>query len=271
MRGVLEVDADDAAHRAGRLVHQAAGLAEKDVLGILADLRDADLAEFVHVIIVVFAAEDRRDADLEGRRAGQAGTAQHVAGGAGVKAAHLAAVIEDTHRHAADQGGGVFSLPRLRGTDAQVHIADLFKTLGLDAHDVVLIGGDHRHDVQVDRTGQHDAVVVVGVVAADLGAAGGRVQADRAFCAELGGKMIDQRRVTLTLGGQDRFVRAVQFGKGAVVQPLRDLLLQFHGIGHNSTRLSFWTPLFRNMHKKSSVNLDKQPKTGLFVVPVSPV
>ena len=40
--GAGEVDGDDVAHAGSHLVHQAAGLAEVDVLSPLADLRDGD-------------------------------------------------------------------------------------------------------------------------------------------------------------------------------------------------------------------------------------
>ena len=138
--GILEIDGNDAAHRAGCLVHQTAGLAEENILGILADLGNADLPELLHIIVIVLAAEDGPDTDLKGSRAGKAGAPQHVAGGVGIKAAHLAAVVEDPHRHAADQGRGMLGFPGLRRADAQVHIVDFFKTVGLDPHNIVLVG-----------------------------------------------------------------------------------------------------------------------------------
>src|SRR5699024_4598813 len=44
---VGKVDGDDVAHAGGHLVHQAAGLAEIDVLGPLADLGDGDGADLL--------------------------------------------------------------------------------------------------------------------------------------------------------------------------------------------------------------------------------
>ena len=271
VRRVLEIDGDDAAHRARRLVHQAAGFAEKDVLGILADLRDAHLAEFFHIIAVVLAAQDRADAHLKRRRAGKSRPAQHIAGGVGVKTADLSPVVEDADRHAADQRSGMLGLLRLRGADAQVHIADAAKPLRFHADDVVRIGRNDRHDVQVDRTGQHNAVVVVGVVAADLGTAGGRVEAHRAVGAKLLGKMVDRLHVSRALGCQRRVVLAVQFGKSAVIQALCDLLLQFTGVRHNFNSPFLWAALFANMHKKHLVVLGKQPKSRPFTQFLYPV
>ena len=170
---ILEVDGDDAADGAGGLVHQAAGLAEEHILGVLADLGNFDLAEFSHVIVVVLTAQDGTDADLERRRTGQAGTAQHIAGGVAVKATHLAACIHNALGNAADKGGRMLGLAGLRGQDVDVNIVDFVKAQGLDADDVFLVRRYNGHHVQIDGTCQHDTVVVVGVVAADLGAAGG--------------------------------------------------------------------------------------------------
>ena len=234
---ILEVDGDDAADSTGGLVHQAAGLVEEDVLGILADLGDLDLGEFLHVVIVVLAAQDGTDADLEGSGAGQARATQHVAGGVGVKAADLAARVDDTGGHAADQGSGVLLLLLLRDQVGHVHIVDLLKAQGLDADDVLLVGGNDRYNVQVDGARQHHAVVVVGVVAADLGAAGGGVEAHGAPGAKLVLKLVDDGNVTLTLGVYVH-ISTVKFYKSCIIGTLLDLLFQFNGVRHNCTRLS---------------------------------
>ena len=249
---VLEVDRDNAADGAGGLIHQAAGLVKEHVLGVLADLRDLDLGEFLHVVIVVLAAQDGPDADLERRRAGQAGTAQHVAGGVGVEAADLAALVDDACRHAADQRCGVLFLMLLRDKVGHIDVVDLLKAEGLDADDVLLVGGNDGHDVQVDRACQHHAVVMVGVVAADLGAAGGRVQAHGALGTEFFLKLVKERNIPLTLGGGVH-VGAVKLGKSGVVIALPDLLFQFHGVRHNCTRLSAARPFLPVCTKRAYV------------------
>ena len=147
----------------------------------------------------------------------------------------------------------MFGLFRLRGADAQVHIADAAKAFRFDADDVVRIGRNDRHDVQVDRTGQHDAVVVIGVVAADLGTAGGRVEAHRAVGAKLLGKMVDRLHVPRTLGRQRRVVPAVQFGKSAVIQALCDLLFQFTGVRHNFNSPFLWAALLPTCTKSATL------------------
>ena len=239
VRRVLEVDGDGAAHGAGGLVHQAAGLAEEHVLGVLADLGDLDLREFLHVIVVVLAAEDRAHAHLERRRAGQAGAAQHIAGGVSVKAAHLAAGLHKASRHAADEARGMFHLAFLGGQDAQVHIVDLIKAVGLDPHHVILVGRHHCHNVQIDGGGHHHAVVVVGVVAADLGAAGGGIQTHFPVSAVLLREPVHQSAVPLPLGCQRGGFRPVQGGKCGVIHAFLNLLFQLHCGCHRSIHLSY--------------------------------
>ena len=249
--GILEVDGDDAADRAGRLIHQSAGLTEENILRKLADLCDLDLTELLHVIVVIFAAQDGTDADLKRCRAGQAGAAQHIAGAVAVKAAHLAAGIHNALCHAADQRGGVLGLLRLRNQNIDIDIVDLVKAQRLNADDVILIGGNDRNHVQIDGAGQHHAVVMVGVVAADLGSAGGRVKTDRAGGAVLLFKFVDQVGIALALllhGGC-----TVQLGKGGVIFALCDLLFEFNGICHDSTHLSCRGGSFRRYAQNEPV------------------
>ena len=258
---VLEVDGDNAADGAGGLVHQTAGLAEEHILGILADLGDLDLVELLHVIVVVLAAQDGTDADLKGCGAGQTGAAQHVAGGVAVKAAHLAARIHDALGYAADQGRGVLGLARLRDEVGDIDIVNFVKAQGLDADDIFLIRGDDGHHIQVDRACQHHTVIVVSVVAADLGAARGGIEAHRAVGAVFLFKFVDQVGIALALLLHG--VCAVQLGKGGVVFALCDLLFEFNGICHDSTHLSCRAALFVDMHKLSLMFLGRQPKERL--------
>ena len=79
---------------------------------------------------------------------------------------------------------------------------------------------------------------MVGMVAADLGTAGGRVEPDRAVCTEFRRETIDQLAVTRTLLRDNFLIGTVQFGEGPIIQALGDLLLQLHRIRHNATHLS---------------------------------
>ena len=105
--GVGKVDGHRAAHGGAHLVHQTAGLAEVDVLGILADLGDLNGGEGVLTEEVI---ENVAHQHLVGGGGGQAGAGQHAGGSPGVKAAHLVAHLLDLGRHAPDQGGGGVAL-----------------------------------------------------------------------------------------------------------------------------------------------------------------
>ena len=140
----------------------------------------------------------------------------------------------------------------LRDKVGHIDVVDLLKAEGLDADDILLVGGNDGHDVQVDRACQHHTVVMVGVVAADLGAAGGRVQAHGALGTELFLKLVKERNIPLTLGGGVH-VGAVKLGKSGVVIALPDLLFQFHGVRHNCTRLSAARPFLPVCTKRAYV------------------
>ena len=234
---ILEVDGDDAADSTGGLVHQAAGLVEEDVLGILADLGDLDLGEFLHVVIVVLSAQDGTDADLEGSGAGQAGAAQHVAGGVGVKAADLAARVDDTGGHAADQGCGVLLLLLLRDQVGHVHIVDLLKAQGLDADDVLLVGETTATMSRLTEPASTTPLLWSVWLPPISVRPGGGVEAHGAPGAKLVLELVDDGNVTLTLGVYVH-ISTVKFYKSCIIGTLLDLLFQFNGVRHNCTRLS---------------------------------
>ena len=232
-RRVPKVDGDGAAHRAGGLIHQAGGLAEEHILGVLADLGDLHLAEFFHVAAVVLAAEDSAHADLESRRAGQAGSAQHVAGGVSVEAPHPAAGLNDAGRHAADQRSGMLGLVRLGCQHGKVHRVHLVKAVGFQTYHLVVRGRHDGDDVQVDRRRHHHAVVVVGVVAANLGAAGRRVETHLAPLAKIALKMLNGAGIAVALCRDNVVVFRIQFAECCVVPACSNILLQSGRGCHN--------------------------------------
>ena len=155
----------------------------------------------------------------------------------------------------------MLGLARLRDEVGDIDVVNFVKAQGLDADDIFLIRGDDGHHIQVDRACQHHAVVVVGVVAADLGAARGGIEAQRAVGAVFLFKFVDQVGIALALLLHG--VCTVQLGKGGVVFALCDLLFEFNGICHDSTHLSCRAALFVDMHKLSLMFLGRQPKERL--------
>ena len=169
---VGKINGDDVAHAGSHLVHQAAGLAEVDVLCPLADLGDGDGGDlFGHEAVV----QDDADQHLEGGRGRDAAALGHVGGNVDIQTGEAGpALLEGLALAAQDGGAGVFLF--LAGRQVgQVDDAQVI-ALALDAQLVQAVGGGGCDHINVDAAGQHTAVLVVGVVAADLGAAGGTVQ-----------------------------------------------------------------------------------------------
>ena len=164
---VLEVDCHHAAHRGGHLVQQAAGLAEKDVLRILPGLGNAGGGALA---IKEQLVEDVAQQHLESGAGAEAAALEDGGGGVGVEALQLTALALEPGGYAADEGGGgvALLLPDLQAV--QLHNVH-GEALALDADDVLPVGSHGGNDIQVDTAGQHQAVLVVGVVAADLRAA----------------------------------------------------------------------------------------------------
>ena len=103
---VPEVDEHHATHARRRLVHQTTGLAEVDVLGVLADLRNFHGGERLAKKQLI---ENRADEHLERSRTRQSASGQHARAHRRVKALHVCAAPHKFRRHTANQrGGGVF-------------------------------------------------------------------------------------------------------------------------------------------------------------------
>ena len=100
---IRKVNGHHAAQGACHLIHQPAGLAEKNVFRILADLGDGNRG---------FLSPGKKGVDdiaqqhLKGGGAGQPGAFQHAGGCIGVKAFHRIPQLHEPGCHAPDQGGG---------------------------------------------------------------------------------------------------------------------------------------------------------------------
>ena len=171
-----------------------------------------------------------------------------MAGGVGVETAEFAAALREPGRNAADERSAVLGFFRLRGQDRKVDVVDLAEAVRDEPHAVVIVFGDDGEDVQVDRRGHDDAVVVVGVVAADLGAAGGAVQADLAPGAEVALKAFDGLQVARALGRDLR--GRVKFGQGGVISARLDLLFELRCCCHSGRCLRDGRAALVTMHKK---------------------
>ena len=179
---VGKVDGDNVAHAGSHLIHQAAGLAKVDVLCPLADLRNGDGGDlFCHEAVV----QNHADQHLKSGRGRNAAALGHVGGDVHVQTGQRCAALTESLALAAQQGSGGVLLLLAGGQVVKVDDAQVIP-LALHAQLVQAVGGGSSDHINVHAACQHTAVLVVGVVAADLGAAGGTIQTGLGMCAKGG-------------------------------------------------------------------------------------
>ena len=115
------------------------------------------------------------------------------------------------------------ALPFLRLCRGQVDHIQLVEPAGLDPHIAVRVPGRYRHQIQRDRCRQPVAMLVVGVVAAQLRTPRGRIHLHLPPRAEIQLELLQRRAVPRPLPGQFLRGGAVKRGKGSVPPPCRDL------------------------------------------------
>ena len=192
MGSIGKVDGHDAAHGGGHLVHQAAGLAEIVIFGILADLGDLNGGETAAVQTV----DDRPQQDLKGGRGGEPAARQDPGSHIGVKAADRMAKLRDPGGHAANE-----AQRRAKFLGADLQLVQRYGAeriaLRLDADHTLPIGSDGGQRVHADSAGQHPAQLMIRVVAAQLRTAGGGEEIARG-AAKAGRKALLDRFVHKT-------------------------------------------------------------------------
>ena len=159
------------------------------------------------------AAENGAHQHLVGGGGGEAGAGQHIGAHIGVKAAEAQVQLVEPGSDAPDEGGGG---ALLLGDDLQFLQIDalLAMALGVDADDIAVIFGHNRHRVQGDGRRQDPAPLVVGVVTADLTAAGGRVDLHHMLFAKTLSKGVDNMQIPLPLALP---AAGVQLSEGLIV------------------------------------------------------
>ncbi len=162
--GVAEVDRHCAAHGRTHLVHQSAELSEVNILRILADFGQFD---GVQLSVAEEVVEDVADQNLIGRRGAEAGTGEDVGYGACVEAADGAASLDDSRRHAPDQGGGGIGFLRPGIKVRQIHLQGGI-ALRPDPDDIPPVGGGAGQHVHVHAGAENTAPLVVRVIAPKL-------------------------------------------------------------------------------------------------------
>ena len=169
---VRKINGNNVANAGSHLIHQAAGLAKVDVLCPLADLRDLDGGDFIGHEAVI---QDHTDQHFKGGGGRNAAALGHVGGNVHIQTGQLCAALTEGFAFAAQQReGSVFLF--LAGS--KVIKADHTQVVAFALHAQLVqgVGRGGSDHINIHAAGQHAAMLVVGVVAADLGAAGGTVK-----------------------------------------------------------------------------------------------
>ena len=148
----------------------------------LADLCNGNGGDFfIHEAVV----QNHADQHLKCGRGRNAAALGHIGGNVHVQTGQLCATLTESLALAAQQGSSGVLLLLAGGQVVKVDNAQVV-ALALHAQLVQAVGGGSSDHINVHAACQHAAMLVVGVVAADLGAARGTIQTGLGMCAEGG-------------------------------------------------------------------------------------
>ena len=161
---VGKVNADDIAHAAGHLIHQAAGLAEVNVFRVLSDLGNFNGGE---PAIQKQMVKDGSKQHLKGGGAGKPAAGQHRGGAVGVKATKLRSTLGKRRRDASDQGRSGILFFFVNRQVMEVHLHRCIP-LRLHTDDPQPILRNAGRCFQIHSRRQNAAVLMIRVVAAQF-------------------------------------------------------------------------------------------------------
>ena len=142
----------------------------------------------------------------------------------------------------------MFCLILVRRQAGKINVINLAKPVRDDADHILLIFCHHCHNIEVDSRRHYHAVIMVGVIAANLGAAGRRVQAYRAAGSKIYFKILNQFQIPLTLCCDYRSIIGIQFGKRPVISTVPNTLFEFCAGSHDSFHLSIFVGYAQKRH-----------------------
>ena len=187
MLPVKEIDGYQIAYGRGGLIHEAAGLAEEDILRVLADLGDFRLG---NLSVKEQPIDNGADQYFKGGGGAQAGTGQHSGFAVGIKAGNGASQRSESGAHTPNQCGGGVDFIRLGGEGLQRNGAQGI-ALGEDPYGIGAVCPYSCLGIQIHGSGQHPAPLMVRVIAADFGTSGSG-EIPLGFLTKLGNKPLVQ-------------------------------------------------------------------------------
>ena len=168
--------------------------------------------------------ENGTEQNLERGGRGEAGAFEDIRGSVSVKSADSKPFFPESGRHPPYQRRRTVPFLRFDGQLFQLHHVHRI-SLRLDADPSAGTGGSHRDHVEIHTGGQHPAVIVVGVIAADLGTSGRGEQAQVRPVPKAVHKGLDGAAVAFALIGEA--AGTVQPGKQRVKRPAVQCFEQF--------------------------------------------
>ena len=190
-----KINGNRAAHRRRGLVHQAAGLTKVLIFGILAYARQCHRRNGPIIIQGILNLPQQQ---LKSRRRGQPGTGGNNGIGHTSKAAGRIPLLPQPGKDTSYHGGGMAPLLFVMGQVAPVQRGQRM-ALAAYLHRPLLLRRYDGQLVQRNSSSQHPAVLVVGVVAAQLGAARCRKDAHLFPFPIQPGKLLQQAQTALPL------------------------------------------------------------------------
>ena len=227
---VLEINSHNTAQGAAHLIQQPGGLAEIDVFGVLANLGDLLHGEGAPA---EQAAYDRPHQHLKTGGGGETGAPGDVGDDIGVKTGDGIAQLRDLCQNPPNDGAGGVRLRFDGGEIAAVNPGQPI-SLGVDIDCLGAVGSGAGQCVQIHRPGQYPAPLMIGMVAPDLGAAGGGEERN-------GGAVIFSEGCCVTLHDTNDAIpegrelmggAAIETGKQCVIGAVCQRLLDFRNCTH---------------------------------------
>ena len=187
MLPVKEINGYQIAYGRGGLIHQAAGLAEEDILGVLADLGDFRLG---NLPVKKQPIDNGADQHLEGGGGAEAGTGEHGGFAVGIKAGNGTPQLRESGANTPHQRRGGVDFISLGGEGLQRNGAQGI-ALGENPYGIGAVCPYSRLGIQIHGSGQHPAPLMVRVIAADFGTSGSG-EIPLGFLTKLGNKPLVQ-------------------------------------------------------------------------------
>ena len=188
---------------------------------------------------MIVLVDDSADEYLKGCRRRESAAAQDIGSGVSIKAAYSNAHFLKSGNHTANQCSGLSLFLRMYREVTQIHI--ILRIPGrLQPNHMLVVKCHNGNDVQINRGSQNTAMLVIGMVSADLGSARCRKYGDLLPLRIQARKVLCRLQIACSLCSKYGIGAAVEFAKLFIIFSCGQVclkLFQFHG--HDSFSVVF--------------------------------